>query len=147
MPIEGALLAGLMTLSVWQDVAHRRIPNRLLQVFALIALVLSLRVAGLGLSSALGAAVLAGAAFSPLYLLGQLGGGDLKLMATAGLLVGIPGVLAWCLSVALAGGLLSLYWLWYRRHLREPPGHVRHRMPYAMAIALGSAWHGLLNLS
>ena len=143
MLIEEVMLALLSGLSVWQDWRHRRIPNRLLQVFALIALVLSQRPSGLGLSSALGAALLGAAIFSPLYLLRQMGGGDLKLMATAGLLVGMPGVLALSLWVALAGGLVSLCWLWQRRPPHAVARSAHQRVPYAVAVALGTALHGL----
>ena len=87
-----------------------------------------------------------GAAFAPLYLLRQMGAGDLKLMATAGLLVGMPRIAALCLSVAMAGGLLALYWLWHIRRQKRPLAASAQRMPYAVAIALGSVWHGLLTL-
>ncbi len=140
MPLEALMLAALMTLSGWKDWRERRIPNRLLQVFALLALVLSLRPAGLGLPSALGAALLGAAVFAPMYLLRQMGGGDLKLMATAGLLVGMPRITALCLSVAMAGGLLALYWSW--ASARQAADSRPARMPYAVAVALGSAAHG-----
>lgn len=131
--------------AVWQDLLHRRIPNRLLLGAAGLALVLAAWPSGQGLASALGGGLIGGAVFAPLYLLRQMGGGDLKLMATAGLLVGMPRIAALCLSVAMAGGLLALYWFW---RARQGPQHARgdafQRMPYAVAIALGSAGHGLL---
>ena len=139
-------LSCLLLLAVWQDLAHRRIPNPLLLCTALVALVLAAMPQGTGLLSALAAALVAGGAFLPLYLLGQMGAGDIKLMATAGLLVGMPRALALCLSVAMAGGLLALGWAWHTR--RSAPASVRtvNRMPYALAVAMGSAWHGLLTL-
>ena len=142
MTVEVLMLVALMVLSVWQDWRYRRIPNRLLQVFALMALMLSLLPSGLGLFSALGAAAVGAAAFSPMYLLRQMGAGDLKLMATTGLLVGMPGIAALCLSVAMAGGLLALYWLWLMP--RQTANDRSSPMPYAVAIALGSAAHGML---
>jgi len=140
-------LSVLMGMAVWQDLAHRRIPNRLLLWSAGTGLLLAVLPQGAGLGSALGAALLAGAAFAPLYLIGQMGGGDIKLMATAGLLVGMPRITALCVSVAMAGGLLALWWMWRaRRHASAtpaPPSPVE-RMPYALAVALGTAVHGLL---
>ena len=140
-------LSVLMGMAVWQDLAHRRIPNRLLLWSAGTGLLLALLPQGVGLGSALAAALLAGAAFAPLYLIGQMGGGDIKLMATAGLLVGMPRITALCVSVAMAGGLLALWWMWRaRRHASAtpaPPSPVE-RMPYALAVALGTAVHGLL---
>ena len=139
-------LSSLLLLAVWQDIAHRRIPNHLLLCTASAGLVLAAMPQGIGMVSALAAACAAGAVFAPMYLLRQMGGGDLKLMATAGLLVGMPRALALCLSVAMAGGLLALFWVWHTRRPQPSPARTVSRMPYAVAIALGSAWHGLVNL-
>ena len=141
-----ATLLVLLALAAWLDLIQRRIPNLLLLTGASAGALLALLPTGMGLVPALSGAVLAGAAFTPLYLMRQLGGGDLKLMSTAGLLVGMPRAMALCLSVAMAGGLLALFWLWPVRRqspLRPPPFD---RMPYALAIALGSATHGWLSL-
>lgn len=137
-------LSFLLLLAGWQDLAHRRIPNSLVLCFASAGLVLAAMPQGIGVASAVVGALAAGAACLPLYLRRQMGGGDLKLMATAGLLVGMPRVAALCLSVAMAGGLLALYWLWWTRHQRLAAGGARPRMPYAVAVALGSAAHGML---
>ena len=139
-------LSCLLLLAVWQDLAHRRIPNPLLLCMAPAALVLAAMPQGVGMVSAVAAALVAFAAFMPLYLLRQMGAGDLKLMGTAGLLVGMPRVAALCLSVAMAGGLLALFWLWRAKRQQPLPSVVAARMPYAVAIALGSATHGLLAL-
>lgn len=142
-------LSALMGAAVWQDLRHRRIPNRLLLWAGGTGLLLAAGPQGIGLGSALAAAALAGAAFAPMYLLGQMGGGDLKLMATAGLLVGMPRIAALCLSVAMAGGLLALFWLARARQGSGTPGRPAafQRMPYALAVALGTAAHGLLAAS
>ncbi len=139
-------LSCLLLLAAWQDLVHRRIPNALLLCTASAALALAVMPQGIGLVSALAAALAAGVAFLPLYLLGQMGGGDIKLMATAGLLVGMPRAFALCLSVAMAGGLLALFWVWHTRRQQPTPARTVSRMPYAVAVALGSAWHGLLTL-
>ena len=138
------ILSSLLLLAVWQDLAHRRIPNLLVLCTACAALALAGTPQGIGVVSALVAALSAGAAFLPLYLLRQMGGGDLKLMATAGLLVGMPRVTALCLSVAMAGGLLALCWLWLGRRQGPSAAGVHQRMPYAVAIALGTGAHGQL---
>lgn len=155
MPIEWPMLAALLILAVWHDWRHRRIPNRLLQVFALIALALCLRPSGLGLASVLSAALLGGLAFMPLYLLGQMGGGDIKLLATTGLMVGIERMTSLCLAVALCGGVLALGWWWHQNrsttalslsHRLPHASSLHARMPYALAVAAGSLTHGLLPL-
>lgn len=142
-------LSALMGAAVWQDLRHRRISNRLLLWAGGTGLLLAAWPQGIGLGSALAAAALAAAAFAPMYLLGQMGGGDLKLMATAGLLVGMPRIAALCLSVAMAGGLLALFWLARARQGSGTPGRPAafQRMPYALAVALGTATHGLLAAS
>lgn len=145
-PWSWAMLIVLMTLASWQDLVHRRIPNRLLLWAACSGALIALVPGGTGLTSALGGGIAAGAAFSPLYLMRQLGGGDLKLMTTAGLLVGMTHVVALCLSVAMAGGLLALVWVWRSRHFRTLQAAPFNRMPYAVAIALGTATHSLLEL-
>ena len=154
MPLPNALptanwlaLTSLLVLAAGWDLRQRRIPNRLLLGMAGAGLVLSALPQGPGLVRALAGGLCAGAAFLPLYLLRQMGGGDLKLMATAGLLVGMPRVPALCLSVAMAGGLLALLWRWHTRRLpKHPTPPAAARMPYAVAVALGGATHGLLPL-
>lgn len=140
---HGITLLGLLSLALAHDLTQRRIPNHLLWPAALVALALALGTGGLlgehGLVSSMGAGAAVAAVFTPLYLLRQLGGGDLKLLATVGLLVGLSRVSALCLAVAMAGGLQALVWRWRQR------AHAAHdRMPYALAVALGTAAHGAL---
>lgn len=150
MSIEAFMLTILLSLAVWHDWHHRRIPNRLLQVFALMGFALSLSPSGLGLWSALPGALLGAGAFAPLYLAGQMGGGDIKLMATTGLLVGVERIAALCLAVALCGGLLALWWCfrtWRNNTARQATGDVlQTRMPYALAVAAGALAQGLHSL-
>ena len=151
MPMQWISLAALLTLAVWQDCRHRRIPNRLLGPFAALGVALSLGPDGPGLASALGAALLGAAAFAPVYLLGKMGGGDIKLMATTGLLVGFDPMAFLCLAVALSGGVLALVWGWRLRRAsvatlaggQPNPDTARLRMPYALAIAGGVLTLGL----
>ena len=144
--MSGFTLHAVLVCAAWQDLQHRRIPNRLLLPAAGLGLALAGLPDGVGVASALAGSLVGGVVFSPLYLLRQMGGGDLKLMATAGLLVGMPGVVALCLSVAMAGGLLALYWLWHTRRQPLACSPSAKRMPYAVAVAIGSAGHGLLTL-
>ena len=142
MAIRWWMLAVLLTLAVGYDWRERRIPNRLLLVFASFALGLCLLPAGPRLASALGAALLGAGAFAPLYLLGGMGGGDIKLMATTGLLVGFDHMADLCLAVALCGGVLALWWGWRLRRSVRPFDPLQARMPYALAIAAGTLVQG-----
>ena len=104
-----ALIAVLLLACAF-DLARRRIPNRLLALGLLAALVLHL---ASGSPSSLLSVYVAGFAvgmlmFLPLYLAGGMAAGDVKLMATVGSFVG-PG-LAFQSSLATycAGGVLAL---------------------------------------
>ncbi len=152
-----ALPVGLAAMA--EDLWHRRISNWT----ALVALV-----AGTGWNvvlagwSGLGTAMLgAGCGFSVFlifYLLGGMGGGDVKLMAGFGALLGAGRTLEAALWVAGIGGLLAVLVLCFRafrRQLRRrPSGQLENgrpvpaeksgeSIPYAPAIALG-VWITLL---
>lgn len=136
------------------DVAVRTVPNTLLAVVALCALVLAAAQHRLPVSSAI-FAVLFLASFG-LWLRGWLGGGDAKLLSVCGLLVAPAAVPPMLLVTALAGGVLCLPYL-PGKHLfsRPAPGRpallharlvrcerwrLRRRgpLPYAVAIASGA---------
>ncbi len=88
---------------------------------------------GLGLSAA--GAILGFAVFLVFYWLGAMGGGDVKLMAAFGALLGPSGILLAALLAAPIGALIAAACLaWNRR---------RRSIPYAPAIVLG-AWLALL---
>lgn len=99
----------------------------------------------------------------PLHLLRAMGAGDVKLMAMVGAFVGVQAVLAATLYTLIAGGLLSLVFMLGRgvaaqtlANLRllltdwavragtgqgvrlAPLQHTAARLPYAVAIALGT---------
>lgn len=89
-----------------------------------------------GLGSALGGGALGFGVFLIFYILGGMGGGDVKLMAGFGTLLG-PGRLwtaAWL--AAVIGGLMALSFLvWMRARKKDTRGQ---SIPYAPAIVLGS---------
>ena len=152
----------LVCIAAINDLATRRIPNRLLLVGLSCALLLQL------LSASPGASVLAAlsgmgvgfAIFLPFYLLRGMAAGDVKLMATIGAFTG-PGeaftiaVLTWC-----AGGVMALFLIMVRGRVRlafvnigqmmagllAPGGAVAMpdrqqsagSMPYGLAIAVGT---------
>jgi prepilin peptidase CpaA len=102
------------------------------------------------------------AVFLIFYLLGGMGGGDVKLMAGFGALLGTSGVLWAALLTALVGGVLAVGVLLFRglkRMLGAKPketvsvdtteeekqmaAQARESIPYAPAIVLG-VWLALL---
>lgn len=86
--------------------------------------------------------------FLVFYFLGGMGGGDVKLMAGFGAILG-PSLVLWAaLWTAAAGGLFALTALAFYRvrrwWLKRPPDRREDSIPYAPAIAVG-AWLALLS--
>lgn len=113
------LLCTLLALAVWQDVRTRRIPNFLVFSGALAGLLLNAALpsgAGLllepfgaiGLLPAVGGLVLGLALLLPLYALGAMGAGDVKLMAMLGAFVGPAAITGIVVLTLLSGGVLAL---------------------------------------
>lgn len=87
------------------------------------------------------------------YLLGGMGGGDVKLMAGFGALLGPGQILRAALLTALIGGAMALTYIAFRAArlkfaavLRQevPKNTPAHSIPYAPAIAVG-AWLVLIS--
>ena len=81
----------------------------------------------------------------PMFAAGKLGGGDVKLLAAAGLWFDFAGALWMLIAVALAGGVLALLVLVLRafdwsEQLRERVVLLRPKggIPYGVAIAAGA---------
>jgi prepilin peptidase CpaA len=97
---------------------------------------------------ALGGTAAGFAVFLIFYLLGGMGGGDIKLMAGFGALLGAQQMLWASFYTALVGGLLALGVVGFRR-LRQAAGKAKpeaagsESIPYAPAIALG-VWLSLV---
>jgi prepilin peptidase CpaA len=99
------VFVGLMCAAIWSDATTRRLPNRLTVTAVLVGLVARLTLGPEGvIAGSMG--ILAGIGLAtPLFLLGAIGGGDVKLMAAAGAFLG-PGQLLWALLIAASLGLL-----------------------------------------
>jgi len=125
--------------AVAADLRSGHIPNRLTAGGAAAAFLFHVATAGArGAATSLAGAAVALALFLLPYLRGGLGGGDLKLMAAFGALLGPRGAFAAALLAALAGALFAAVSIWRR------PG--RAAIPYAPAIVAG-AWLALLGRS
>jgi prepilin peptidase CpaA len=162
--LPDALALGCALLAVLCDQRTRRIPNELTLATAVLALAWWTAVAASSDGTAkegLGGALLGGATalacFAVLSWLGLLGFGDTKLVGAIGLCVGFPLALRVILCTVLCGGVLALGHAVLAGRLRavaanmrragalaeqriDGPGHGLHALPYAAAIALGTAW-------
>jgi prepilin peptidase CpaA len=153
----------MLVIATISDLRSRRIPNWLVWPFLVAGILVSTATQGLsGLRQSLGGVLLAGLLLGILYWLGGMGMGDVKLCAAIGAWIG-PRQLGLALVImALAGGLVALFWairggflkeslsgagdlIWGfgKRGLRPHPtlvlGNPRARkMPYAPAIAIGT---------
>jgi prepilin peptidase CpaA len=91
------------------DLHHRRIPNALTFGAALAAFITAAIVRGpSGFGASAGGWVVGLAIWLPLYALGGIGAGDVKLMAAIGAWLGVVGGLHAALYAGVAGGVLAL---------------------------------------
>jgi prepilin peptidase CpaA len=153
------------TLGALTDVRDKKIPNRL--TYSGIVAGLAVRVAFLGwegLWGGLGGMFLAGGIFFVLFLLGAMGGGDVKLVAAVGTWAGIAQVGNILVVSALAGGILAACYVLFDGQVRQtllntgelvrhhwtsgfqphPVLNVREqetiRIPYGLAVAIGTLY-------
>ena len=170
--LTGAAVAALfvlLALAARCDLASRRIPNRLTLAGGAAGLLLAASQGGWG---ALGEAALGGLAglgvLLPVWLLGGMGAGDVKLLGAAGTFLGVPLVFWGATCSAVAGGLLAIavlsrrgvasrtaanlrallgFWIASRGIRRAGWLTTRHpsavTIPYGAAIALGCGFAAL----
>jgi prepilin peptidase CpaA len=103
------LLAGLLALAVWRDLASFRIPNRV--VFGGMAAALcmhSLRTGADGVLFSLAGLAVGLGMLLPLYLVRAAGAGDVKLMAMVGAFLGPTDAVAAAIASFVAGMILAL---------------------------------------
>ena len=155
MPIVWIALPFILAFACYGEIRERRIPNWL--TLGAIALGVGAAVIEGGVEglkdSALGLAI-AGGLFLPFCLLGVVGGGDMKLMAAVGAIVGWPMVLRVLCDTCIAGGVIAVAIMAWngvllttlgnvfkimvgmprkQQGLRNPP-----MVPYALAITAGT---------
>lgn len=165
MPIDSWLHAALLLLvsiAAINDLATRRIPNRLLLAALACAMVLRLLSAAplAALLAALGGLALGLALFLPFYLLRGMAAGDVKLLAVVGAFAGPQEVLSIAVLTWCAGGVMALLAVLARGRLKLALGNVMHMaravltpgmtaaavqprtssgtIPYGVAIAIGT---------
>jgi len=174
------LLACLLAWAVASDVRSRRIPNQLVVLGLLAGFTLQATVTpgaglfsepfgALGLLKAAAGMALGLLLLLPMYALGAMGAGDVKLMAMLGAFLGPLDIVGAGLSSVLAGGVLALLVALCQGSLRKVTGNVKlmvlgsvlrgmsggsaridaplaatGQLPYAVAIASGTMSYLLL---
>jgi prepilin peptidase CpaA len=162
-----SILFALLVAASISDCRHYKIPNWLTfggSAFALIYSALIPFSPHLGFGWSMGGFALGLSLMLPLYLLGMMGAGDVKLMAMVGAFLGMTNTLYALLFVFVSGGLAALvYALWHQSLLRmagnikltltsllfSTMGGLRPQMtplcnnsvgklPYAVSITLGT---------
>jgi prepilin peptidase CpaA len=151
------------------DITSRRVPNFVTLPAICLGLLLHLIFGSWPqLAAAAAAGLLCGSIFLLFYLAGGMGAGDVKLIAAAGCISGLSLIGPLLVFTSLAGGVMAFGLALYHRRLKETvlnigalavhhrmEGLVPHpilnvsdprtvRLPYAVAIATGSALSLLL---
>jgi prepilin peptidase CpaA len=146
------------------DVRSRRVPNLLTLPSILFGLLLHFTLGGWRqLGSAAAAGLICGLIFLVFHLAGGMGGGDVKLITAVGCIAGLPVIGSLLIFTALAGGVMAISLALYRGRFKEtvfnmgtlathhktmglaphPEFNISNprtlRLPYALAIATGSA--------
>jgi prepilin peptidase CpaA len=158
------ILTLVVVVAAWHDIRTRHIPNWIPVSGALLGVVFQIWHSGLqgGLTSIFGAALGLGI-FLPLYMLGGMGAGDVKLFGAVGALVGPASLIIVFVFTGLLGGLAAgilAAWKGRLRHTLQQTGelmldagkmqweHARAvtaaagadalRLPYGAVIAAGA---------
>ena len=159
------LLPPLFIIAGYTEMKERRIPNWLTMGCLICAFLGSFAIGGLeGAKVSFFGLLIGGGIFLPFCLAGVLGGGDFKLMTAVGAIVGYPLVLWALYYTVFAGGIMAiLYAIWTGQLLQTlanlsriligkkknaPPGLKKEKtLPYGIAIAAGTVWAILLQMS
>ena len=131
------LIAALATA---EDLWRRQISNKTTAGALALGLVAQTALYGLqGLGSAVGGTVAGFLVFLVFFLLGGMGGGDIKLMAGFGAVIGLSRILQAALLTAIIGALFALLYLLVRKIRGHHPQQAAEpeAIPYAPAISLG----------
>jgi prepilin peptidase CpaA len=127
------------------DLRRARIPNWLTYSGLLTALLLRFRMLGWpGLRSGTVGMLVAGVFFFVLFVVGAMGGGDVKLIASVGAWAGSAQVIAILFAAALAGGLLAIFYMLVRQALRTTFWNLLELIRFRLTSGLRP--HPLLNV-
>ena len=141
--IVGGVVVALI--GAMSDVRTARIPNSLTYPATLAALILRIYFLGVsGLKHGAIGMLVAGGLFLVLFVLGAMGGGDMKLMAAVGMWVGSTQVGLLLVTAAIAGGVLALVSVVRHRALGETLRNTAELMSHG--LTMGPTPHPTLNV-
>jgi prepilin peptidase CpaA len=146
--IFGILLAVLLLIAAWGDYRTRTIANEVNATIALLAIGwwwVSGETLYPDIALRIGLALGLFAIFAGLFMLGMMGGGDVKMIAALALWLPFPALLTMLAVMAIAGGAITLFLMIRRRFRPNEEGPIE--VPYGIAIAAGGLWiiaNGLL---
>ena len=108
-PVSAVAVVAVVIAAVVFDLTNRRIPNALTIGAAVVAVAMHAAMSGWsGLFLAAAGWAVGAALFFPLFALGGMGAGDVKLLAAIGAWLGPAGALWTGLYGAVAGGIMAL---------------------------------------
>ncbi len=134
------LLAAMLVAAAMWDLRKRIIPNRLNLAIALTAPIAWIA-SGLDpwpdIAIQIGLAALIFGLFVGLFMLGGIGGGDVKLIGAVALWIPADLLMPMLILMAIAGGVIALAMLLWRALSR---GRTSAEVPYGVAIAFAGLW-------
>jgi prepilin peptidase CpaA len=164
MSVAEGIAAAIAAVACLYDVSTSRIPNKLTFPTAALAILYhALAPSGAGLSHAALGLLVGLLVFLPLFALGAMGAGDVKLMAAVGAWIGATSIIYVALYGSIAGGVFAVIVALRRRYFKQALTNVKMlltywwvegvkpfpaltleskeslRLPYALAIAAGLA--------
>ena len=133
----------VLGVATFTDLRSRRIPNWLVLPFLVLGFAVSAWMHGWhGFLPSLEGAGLGLLIYGVLFFMGGMGAGDVKLCAAIGAWIGPVQLLYALFLTAMAGGLMVLGWAVYKGFFKDlltgAGAHLKRKMPYAPAIAVGT---------
>lgn len=127
------------------DVRSARIPNSLTYSSLLVALLLRFAILGwAGFRSGAVGMLVAAFVFCLLFVVGAMGGGDVKLMASVGAWAGNDHVIPVLVAASLAGGLLAVIYILFGQGLRQTSWNLFDLIRFRLTSGLSP--HPFLNV-
>lgn len=140
LEIDVATLLVILFAATWIDIREHRIPNWLVTGGLFIAVANhALSVFGHGTIFAVAGLAIGILTLMPLYVMGTMGAGDVKLMGMVGAYLGTSAVLGAVLATMIAGGILALVASAYKRALPQLMGNLRTMLIHRDIRRMGGA--------